>query len=174
MIGKNFFTTLGIIFCFIISFWLGRISTINQKPEIIRDTIYKEKPVPYKVESIKTVYIPTDSKKDENKNIEDIVDSIPINIKKKTYQDSTYRAVISGPTIGGFEPMLEEINIYSNTVIKKEKPSPYITPYISMSFSHSALGIGGGLEFNNRVSLGIKYIQLGKSNTLLAELNYKF
>lgn len=174
MIGKNFFTILGIICCFFISFWLGRISTINQKPEIIRDTIYKEKPVPYKVETIKTVYIPKNNKEEENKSKEETTDSIPINIKKKVYQDSTYRAIISGPTIGEFEPMLEEINIYSNTVIKKEKSSPYITPYVSMSFNQSALGIGGGLEFNNRISLGIKYVQLGNSNTLLVELNYKF
>lgn len=168
-----------LIILLIITFTLGRksVDIPEVKTEIEIDTVYKEKPVPYKVETIKTVYIPKnncDNSNKEKENNEEKTDSIPIDIKKKVYQDSTYRAIISGPTIGEFEPILEEITIYSNTVIKKEKSSPHITPYISMSFSRSALGIGGGLEFNNRISFGIKYVQLGNNNTLLAELNYKF
>lgn len=74
------------------------------------DTLYYPKPYPVKVEVRDTIYIPIDSIKTEG-------DSILLPRETKTYEDSTYRAVVSG-----FKPFLDTLIVYPRTIyITKEK-----------------------------------------------------
>lgn len=67
------------------------------------DTVTKWYPKPVKVEVKDTIYLSTDSIKTEG-------DSILLPRETKTYEDSTYRAVVSG-----FKPSLDEITVYPRT-----------------------------------------------------------
>lgn len=154
-------------------FSLGRKSVSIPEPKI--DTIKVEVPIPYEVESeIKYIYIEKEDTNEESTTIEN-KDSIEISIERIVYQDDNYRAVISGPKIGEFKPTLEELDIYSKCEhITPKKKLPSISPYISMCGSNNALGIGGGISINNKIDIGIKYVQVGIQDALMLEVNIKF
>lgn len=74
------------------------------------DTLYYPKPYPVKVEVRDTIYIPIDSIKTEG-------DSILLPRESKTYEDSTYRAVVSG-----YNPSLDTLMVFPKTIyISTEK-----------------------------------------------------
>lgn len=168
----------------VITFILGRKSV--DIPEVKRETkIYTlciEKPIPYKVETIKTEYVylpsepsPPDTVYMNNETIK--VDSVKvaIDIERKVYQDSTFKATISGPRIGEYGPNLDDINIYSKTETKiVEKPYPFLVPYISFGGGKDILGIGGGVTIKQRVDVGAKYLRVQEHDMFLVEANIRF
>lgn len=173
-----------LIILLIITFILGRksVDIPEIKTETKIDTTYIEKPVPYKVETIKTEYVYLPSKPSPpdtvymNKEIVK-VDSVKvaIDIERKVYQDSTFRATISGPRIGGYGPNLDDINIYSRTETKIiEKPYPFLVPYISFGGGKDILGIGGGVTIKQKVDIGAKYLRIEDQNMFLVEANIRF
>lgn len=127
--------------------------TILQPPTIQVDTFYKETRVPIKVTHIEH---------DTIHRVDSVMVYLPY--ERKVYKDSTYRAVVSG-----YEPFLEEIDVYSKqTTIYIEKIPPLLSPYVSGSVGlNGDVAIGGGvfirgkdafgIEYGNR-GLGIKYI----------------
>lgn len=168
----------------VITFILGRISVdipeVKTKTKI--DTVYIDNPVPYKVETIKTeyVYLPSEPSPPDtvymNKEIIK-VDSVKvaIDIERKVYQDSTFKATISGPRIGEYGPNLDDINIYSRTEIKiVEKPYPFVVPYVSLGVGKDILGIGGGVTIKQRVDVGAKCLRIKEQNMFLIEANIRF
>lgn len=161
-----------VIICFY-SFSLGKKSVSIPEQKI--DTIKVEIPIPYKVESeTKYIYVDREESKDENLTKEN-KDSIEVSIERVVYQNDKYRAVISGPKIGEFKPTLEEIDIYSKCEhITPKKKLPSISPYILMCGGNNALGIGGGISINNKIDIGIKYVQVGIQDALMLEVNIKF
>lgn len=68
------------------------------------DTLYYPKPYPVKIEIKDTIYLPIDSVKNEG-------DSILLPRESKTYEDSTYRAVVSG-----YKPSLDTLMVFPNTI----------------------------------------------------------
>lgn len=173
-----------LIILLIISFILGRKSVDIPKvsTETKIDTIYKEKPVPYKVETVETKYvylpsepIPRDTVYMDREIV--IVDSVKvaIDIERKTYQDSTFKATISGPRIDNYGPTLDDISIYSKTEIRTiEKPYPFMVPYVSFGGGKDILGIGGGVTIKQRVDVGAKYLRVKEHNMFLVEANIRF
>ena len=73
----------------------------------IHDTTFVEKPVPYYVRVVDTMLVPV-------VDTLHIRDSVFISIPKeeKVYEDSTYRAVVSG-----YMPSLDSISVYQKTAI---------------------------------------------------------
>ena len=67
------------------------------------DTVTKWYPKPVKIEIKDTIYIPIDSVKTEG-------DSILLPRETKTYEDSTYKAVVSG-----YKPSLDTLMVYPKT-----------------------------------------------------------
>lgn len=173
-----------LIILLVITFILGRksvdIPEVKTKTKI--DTVYKEKPVPYKVETVETkyVYLPSEPSPPDTVYIErevTIVDSVKvaIDIERKVYQDSTFKATISGPRIGNYGPILDDISIYSRTETKiVEKPYPFLVPYISFGGGKNILGIGGGVTIKQRVDVGAKYLRVQEHNMFLVEANIRF
>lgn len=175
-----------LIILLVITFVLGRksVDIPEVKTEIRIDTLYKEKPVPYKVETVETkyVYLPSEpSHRDTvylDREVEVIkVDSVKvaIDIERKIYQDSTFKATVSGPRIGNYGPNLDDISIYSRTEIKIiEKPYPFLVPYVSFGGGKDILGIGGGVTIKQRVDVGAKYLRVKNYNMFLIEANIRF
>lgn len=173
-----------LIILLVITFILGRksvdIPEVSNETKI--DTVYKEKPVPYKVETVETkyVYLPSEPTPPDTVYMDRevvIVDSVKvaIDIEKKVYQDSTFKATISGPRIGKYGPNLDDINIYSRTETKiVEKPYPFLVPYISFGGGKDILGIGGGVTIKQRVDVGAKYIRVQEHDMFLVEANIRF
>lgn len=173
-----------LIILLIITFILGRksVDIPEAKTETRIDTVYKEKPVPYKVETVETKYVYLPSKPTPPDTVymdkeTAIVDSVKvdIDIERKTYQDSTFKATISGPRIGGYGPNLDDISIYSKTETKIiEKPYPFLVPYISFGGGKDILGIGGGVTIKQRVDIGAKYLRVQDQNMFMIESSIRF
>jgi hypothetical protein len=173
-----------LIILLVITFILGRksVDIPEIKTETKIDTVYIDNPVPYKVETIKTeyVYLPSEPSPPDtvymNKEIVK-VDSVKvaIDIERKVYQDSTFKATISGPRIGNYGPILDDINIYSRTETKiVEKPYPFVVPYVSLGVGKDILGIGGGVTIKQRVDIGAKCLRIKEQNMFLIEANIRF
>jgi hypothetical protein len=168
----------------VITFILGRksVDIPEVKTETKIDTVYKNKPVPYKVETveIKYVYLPSEPSPPDTVYIDReiiVTDSVKvaIDIERKVYQDSTFRATISGPRIGEYGPILDDINIYSRMETKiVEEPYPFLVPYISFGGGKDILGIGGGVTIKQRVDVGAKYLRVQEHDMFLVEANIRF
>lgn len=173
-----------LIILLIITFILGRksvdIPEVSNETKI--DTVYKEKPVPYKVETVETkyVYLPSESTPPDTVYVDReivIVDSVKvaIDIERKTYQDSTFKATISGPRIDNYGPNLDDISIYSKTETRiVEKPYPFIVPYVSFGGGKDILGIGGGITIKQRVDLGAEYLRVKDQNMFMVRAGVRF
>lgn len=178
-----FFSVL-LLILLVITFILGRksVDIPEAKTETRIDTVYKEKPVPYKVETVETKYVylpskptPPDTVYMDREVI--IVDSVKvaIDIERKTYQDNTFKATISGPKIGEYGPNLDDISIYSKTETKiVEKPYPFIVPYVSFGGGKDILGIGGGVTIKQRVDLGAEYLRVKDQNMFMVRAGVRF
>lgn len=173
-----------LVILLVITFILGRMSVDipEVSNEIKIDTVYKEKPVPYKVETVETkyVYLPSEPTPpdtvymDREVVIRDSV-KVAIDIERKVYQDSTFRATVSGPRIGEHGPILDDISIYSKTETKiVERPYPFLVPYVSFGGGKDILGIGGGVTIKQRVDVGAKYLRVQEHNMFLVEANIRF
>lgn len=173
-----------LIILLIITFILGRksVDIPEIKTETKIDTTYIEKPVPYKVKTIKTeyVYLPSEPSPPDTVYMDKEivkVDSVKvaIDIERKVYQDSTFKATVSGPKIGEYGPNLDDINIYSRIETKIiEKPYPFLVPYVSFGGGKDILGIGGGVTIKQRVDIGAKYLRVQDQNMFMIESNIRF
>lgn len=173
-----------LIILLVITFILGRksvdIPTI--KTETIIDTTYIEKPVPYRIETVETkyVYLPSEPPITDTVYIDReviVADSmrVSVDIERKIYQDSTFRATISGPRIGEYGPILDDINIYSKIETRIiEKPYPFLVPYVSFGVGKNILGIGGGVTIKQKIDIGAKYLRIENQNMFLLETNIRF
>lgn len=131
-----------------LSFCTGRYifpdskEVIVKKDTVIHDTTFIDKPVPVVKEILKTEYIPVS----DTLCIHDTT-FIALPIERKIYQDSSYRAVVTG-----YHCELESMEVYNstrivtNTLIQKKKQR--------FTFSVS-VGVGGfyGLT-TKRVDVG--------------------
>jgi hypothetical protein len=134
-------------------------------------------PVPYKVEKVRTeyVYVPTpaDTVIKEVVRIDSVL--IAADIERRVYQDSLYRAVVSGAVVGDIHPTLDEINIYSRSETRVlECKSPIVRPYIRGSVGSNAVGVGIGVSIKDRVDVDVQYMRIGPDNTIVFGANYRF
>lgn len=151
---------------------------------IERDTASYSKPLPDTVEKITTIYVKvpvpvpappqemTDSTTMTTETTE-TVDSakVVIDIERKVYEDERYKATICGPRIGEYSPMLESIDIFTQSETRiVEQPRKWIRPYVSALAGKDVLGIGGGVMIKERVNLGAKYMRINGHDALGAEV----
>jgi hypothetical protein len=173
--------------CVVGSFFLGRASV--DVPEIStvieRDTASYDKPAPDTVEKVTTVYVRVPERVTTPKD--DVADSVSVeiverdssevavDIERKVYEDEKYKATISGPRIGEYSPVLENIDIYTQTETRVvQQPAKWIRPYVSALAGKDVLGIGGGVMIKERVSLGVKYMRFNDKDVVGAEMNLLF
>lgn len=173
--------------CVVGAFFFGRASV--DMPEITtnieRDTASYSKPLPDTVEKITTIYIKVPERATTPRD--DVADSVSVEVVErdssevavdivcKVYEDERYKATISGPRIGEYSPVLESIDIYTQTEIRVvQQPVKWIQPYVSALAGKDVMGIGGGLMIKEKVSLGAKYMRLNNKDVVGAEINVLF
>lgn len=175
----NLFSLIGIIalcaLCFIVGRWGGcRNKTTT---EIRWDTIRVEVPAPYKVEKVRTeyVYVPTtaDTVVKEVVRVDSVL--VAVDIERREYKGSLYRAVVSGAVVGDIHPTLESMEVYAHSETKVvERSVPMFRPYISASVGREMMGIGGGVSIKDRVDVGAKYMRVGNTDAVMFEASYRF
>lgn len=171
----------------IVSFVIGRksVNIPNITTEVRWDTLRIEKPVPHEIEKVRTeyVYVPTPSDTVVIERADTIVrevvrvDSVmvAVDIERRVYRDSLYRAVVSGAIVGDIRPSLDEIDVYSRTEIRTiQYPPPMFRPYIRGSVGKELMGIGGGVSIKDRVDVDVQYMRMGTKNMVVFGINYRF
>lgn len=174
---------IGLVVLCVLMFILGRKSVAEQEITTIErvDTVVVEKPMPYKVEVVRKVsvpvYVPTPADTVVNNRVDTVRVQVPVNIESREYRDSTYRAVVSGPVIGGLGPSLDQIDIYSRTTTSIiEKKNPLFSPYVSggLYLDGKGVNIGGGLFIRDKIGVGAEVVlHNGKWNGLV-KCTYKW
>lgn len=175
---NNILSILGLIFlcvlCFIIGRWEGNQKVVT---EIRLDTLTIEKPIPYKVEKVRTEYVyvhaPADTIVKEVVRVDSVF--VAVDIERRVYGDERYRAVVSGAVVGNIHPTLDEIDIYSRNETRiVEHKAPMFRPYLRGSVGRELIGIGGGVSIKDRVDIDVQYMRFRNDNMVVFGANYRF
>ena len=178
---KTILTIIGIIALCTLCFIVGRWGVCREKvtTEIRWDTIRVEKPVPYEVEKVRKeyVYVPTPAdtvvREVEVVRVDSVL--VAVDVERREYKDSMYRAVVSGAVVGDIHPTLESMEVYArNETRVVERSVPLLRPYMSASVGREMMGIGGGVSIKDRVDVGAKYMRVGNTNAVMFEASYRF
>ena len=108
---------------FLAGWWLGRHSVeVHSLSEIRVDTVFYENPQPFSSTQTEVtfnvprwVFAPGDT--DTVERVVFVQDSVQVTLpfERREYKDSTYYAVVSGVSVGGYRPSLEHIETYNTT-----------------------------------------------------------
>lgn len=112
---------------------------------IIRDTITAYKPVPFNVYVVDTMWVPVTVSK---------TDTVWAQLPRtaKVYQDSTYRAVVSG-----FRPSLDTISVYQRTKVITVTNNVRIPPPRWSWGVQAGVGVNAGGSVTPYLGIGIQY-----------------
>lgn len=92
---------------------------------------------------------------------------IPIKKERRIYQDSSYRAVISGAVVGDIHPTLEEISIRNWHTTETIHYQPRLfTPYGSISVGSNIFTLGGGVMVKQKYGIGLDLTNIQGQNYL--------
>ena len=146
---KTWLAIIGVISLIALSFFIGRksVNIPEITTEVRWDTLRIEKPIPYEVEKVRTeyVYVPTPADTVVLERVDSVL--VAVDIERRVYQDSSYRAVVSGAVVGDIHPTLDHIDIYSRNETRiVEHKAPMFRPYIRGSVGQELMGIGGGVS----------------------------
>ena len=176
---KTILAIIGIIvlcaLCFIVGRWGVHHKEITT--EIRWDTLILEKPIPCVIEKVRTEYVyvhtPADTVVKEVVRVDSVL--VAVDIERRVYQDSSYRAVVSGAVVGDIYPSLDEIDIYTKTETRIiEHKAPMFRPYIRSSVGQELIGVGGGVSIKDRVDVDVQYMRMGNKNMVVVGANYRF
>jgi hypothetical protein len=139
------------------------------KTEYRTDTLRIVTPAEVSVDTfMREVFVPVKQKADTVFRTDSILVYLPF--ERKVYEDSTYRAVISG-----YKPVLEEIDVYvRETTIHKEKTQPKLSPFVIGGIgSNGSISIGGGIFIKDKNAFALELETRGKTkNDLQLEVKY--
>lgn len=141
------------------------------------DTVRVEVPKPYKVEVVRTEYVyvstPADTVVQEVVRVDSVL--VAVEVERRVYSDSLYRAVVSGAVVGDIHPTLEDIDIYAKhtTTTMVVKP-PLFAPFVSGAIGKDMVGLGGGVSIRAKHDIGAKVWQVDGKTKLTFEYSYKF
>ena len=112
---------------------------------IVRDTITAYKPVPFNVYVVDTMWVPVTVNK---------TDTVWAQLPRtaKVYQDSTYRAVVSG-----FRPSLDTISVYQRTKVITVTNNVRIPPPRWSWGVQAGVGVNAGGSVTPYLGIGIQY-----------------
>lgn len=181
---KLILSIIGILACLAVVFIAGRNSVPSLDPEhiIMWDTTRVEVPVPQIIEKVRTEYVYLPSKPQPADTVymdREVVrvDSVlvAIDMERRVYQDSMYKATVSGPCVADMHPSLDDIEIYSKreTIITERRPKLF-RPYISICGGKDLFGIGGGVRINEKVDVDVKYMRVNNNDAFMVGTNICF
>lgn len=187
---KGFFISLvlGLVCGLLLGWWLcsrGQISTTATTTKVDTLKYYKPIPLPANELSSKTLQLPKLIFAPADTVVKTIVqtergDSVEVSfpVEQRVYQDSTYKAVISGAVVGNRRPTLDYIETYNRTttsevVFKPKKVRPYIGASVGILGTWS-VGVGGGLLIKDHHAVGAEYERIKNDNLVKLRYNYIF
>lgn len=124
---------------------------------VLHDTIVAVKPQYVTVRVKDTIRVPVQLDEFVGE-VQDSVTYIPMVIQQKVYEDSTYRAVVSGPSISTYGPSLDTISVFRKTVfIDKE-----VTKTVYVEPSRWGIGVSAGYGLSKGglspyIGVGVQY-----------------
>ena len=142
---------------FVVGYCTRPQTAATVKTEYRTDTLRIIAPPEVRVDTfMREVFVPVKQKADTVFHTDSILVYLPF--ERKVYEDSTYRAVISG-----YQSVLEEIDVYGKeTTIYREKTAPRLSPYVSGSIGlNGDVSLGGGVFFKDRDALGMEWSNRG-------------
>ena len=142
---------------FVVGYCTRPQTDANVKTEYKTDTLRIVAPPEVRVDTfMREVFVPVKQKADTVFHTDSILVYLPF--ERKVYEDSTYRAVISG-----YQPVLEEIDVYAReTIIYKEKTAPRLSPYVTGGIGlNGDVSLGGGVFFKGKNALGMEWSNRG-------------
>lgn len=112
---------------------------------VVHDTITAYKPVPFNVYVVDTMWVPVTVNK---------TDTVWAQLPRtaKVYQDSTYRAVVSG-----FRPSLDTISVYQRTKVITVTNNVRIPPPRWSWGVQAGVGVNAGGSVTPYLGIGIQY-----------------
>lgn len=112
---------------------------------VVHDTITAYKPVPFNVYVVDTMWVPVTVSK---------TDTVWAQLPRtaKVYQDSTYRAVVSG-----FRPSLDTISVYQRTKVITVTNNVRIPPPRWSWGVQAGVGVNAGGSVTPYLGIGIQY-----------------
>ena len=172
---------LGIALACVTMFFVGRCSVGKQEITTIErvDTVVVEKPMPYKVEVVRKVsvpvYVPTPADTVVVARVDSVLVEVPVEVERREYKDSLYRAVVSGAKIGELRPTLESMEVYARSEVQiVEQKAPWIRPYVSASGGRGLFGVGGGISVKQKVDVGAMYLRVDNKDKWAIMASYRF
>lgn len=179
---------LGVVLACVAMFFVGRCSVGRQEITTIErvDTVIVEKPMPYKVEVVRKVsvpvYVPTPADTVVVARVDSVLVEVPVEVERREYKDSLYRAVISGAKIGDLRPTLESMEVYSRSEVQVveqrmqvvEQKVPWIRPYVSASGGRGLFGVGGGISIKQKVDVGAMYLRVDNKDKWAIMASYRW
>lgn len=103
--------------------------------------------------------------------------TVRVPIVTREYQDSTYRAVVSGPAIGDYGPTLDSVYIYNKyTTSIVEAKRPFVRPYATagVALDGKAFTAGGGVLLKDRYGLGMDLLVADGRTSALVRASFVF
>ena len=156
---KNTLYIVGLVVAFFLGYYLATPEVVEVE-RVEYDTMFIDQPVPTNVTrtEFRTIrlpimlFAPADTVWRERV----VVDSVEVemSMERRTYEDSTYRAQVSGPAIGGLHPSLDWVEVYNKntyTTTTVKKPSRWgIGVQVGYGASKHGLSpyVGVGVSYN--------------------------
>ena len=93
-------------------------------------------------------------------------DTVLLPIEKVVYKEKEFEATISGVSLGGIKPTLDDITIYDHRRM--------FTPYASVMLGKDVFSVGGGVTIREKHSVGVEYLNLGGKSAIGYKYTYNF
>lgn len=74
--------------------------------------------------------------------------SVEVSVETRIYEDSLYRAQVSGPVVGPLGPSLDWINFYNSTrtITQTRRPRFAVTAGVNISYTDRGIKPAGGIQ----------------------------
>lgn len=144
----------------VVAFFLGYYLATPEVVEVERveyDTMFIARPVPTNVTRTEfrtlrlpvMLFAPADTVWRERVVVDSV--EVAVSMERRMYEDSTYRAQVSGPAIGGLHPSLDWVEVYNRTTTIAKRPTRWGIG-VQMGYGMSREGVspyvGVGLSYN--------------------------
>lgn len=144
----------------VVAFFIGHYLATPEVVEVERveyDTMFIARPVPTHVTRTEfrtlrlpvMLFAPADTVWRERVVVDSV--EVAVSMERRMYEDSTYRAQVSGPAIGGLHPSLDWVEVYNRTTTIAKRPSRWSVG-VQMGYGMSREGvspyIGVGVSYN--------------------------
>lgn len=153
---KNTLYIVGLVVAFFLGYYLATPEVVEVE-RVEYDTMFIARPVPTNVTRTEfrtlrlpvMLFAPADTVWRERVVVDSV--EVAVSMERRMYEDSTYRAQVSGPAIGELHPSLDWVEVYNRTTTIAKRPTRWGIG-VQMGYGMSREGVspyvGVGLSYN--------------------------